>query len=184
MSNLKPGLGDKTPSYPFGYGFCQCGCNKLTKLDSDGIWASYLDGHEPIRETGATQNPSNETIPKLNAFKSREFSTDQMDPKATASAETVSVTAHESSTTTLGQHSSGLTEHPNTHPVRERLTKLFEFLKAYVDLRFPPVRDIAHQPHFFWLKDLPAHASIELFLDAGNPTDEAENNDIVLRLTR
>ena len=69
-------------------------------------------------------------------------------------------------------------------PVRERLTKLFEFLKAYIDLRYPPVRDIVQQPHSLWLKDLPTHTSVELFRDAGKPTDETENNDIVLRLTR
>jgi hypothetical protein len=77
-----------------------------------------------------------------------------------------------------------MSEQPNMQPVRERLTKLFEFLKAYIDLRYPPVRDIAQQPHFLWLKDLPTHTSVELFRDAGKPTDEAENNDIVLRLTR
>lgn len=69
-------------------------------------------------------------------------------------------------------------------PVRERLTKLFEFLKAYTDLRYPPVRDIAQQPHSLWLKDLPSHPSVELFRDAGKSDDEAEDSDIVLCLTR
>ena len=68
--------------------------------------------------------------------------------------------------------------------MRERLTKLFEFLKAYTDLRFPPVRDIAQQPRSLWLKDLPAHPSIELFPDTSNAEDETEDSDIVLRLTR
>ena len=68
--------------------------------------------------------------------------------------------------------------------VRERLTKLFEFLKAYTDLRYPPVRDIAEQPRSFWLKDLPSHPSVELFRDAGKSDVEAEDSDIVLRLTR
>ena len=76
-----------------------------------------------------------------------------------------------------------MNEQTNLQPVREGLTKLFEFLKAYTDLRYPPVRDIAQQPRFIWLKDLPAHVSVELFRDAGN-SDEEENNDIVLRLTR
>lgn len=68
--------------------------------------------------------------------------------------------------------------------MRERLTKLFEFLKAYTDLRFPPVRDIAHQPRSLWLKDLPAHPTVELFRDTNKSEDETEENDIVLRLTR
>lgn len=77
-----------------------------------------------------------------------------------------------------------MSDHPKTQPARERLTKLFEFLKAYTELRYPPVRDIAQQPRSLWLKDLPSHASVELFRDAGNPSDEAEDSDIVLRLTR
>ena len=68
--------------------------------------------------------------------------------------------------------------------VRERLTKLFEFLKAYTDLRYPPVRDIAQQPRSLWLKDLPSHPSVELFRDTGKSDVEAEDSDIVLRLTR
>jgi hypothetical protein len=76
---------------------------------------------------------------------------------------------------------------PNTQPARERLTKLFEFLKAYSDLRYPPVRNIAQQPRSLWLKDLPPRPSVELFRDADkdeNKVDEAEESDIVLRLTR
>lgn len=73
---------------------------------------------------------------------------------------------------------------PNMQPMRERLTKLFEFLKAYTDLRYPPVRDITQQPRSLWLKDLPAHPSVELFRDAGKTEDEVEDSDIVLRLTR
>lgn len=72
-------------------------------------------------------------------------------------------------------------------PVRERLTKLFEFLKAYIDLRYPPVRDITQQPRFLWLKDLPSHPSVELFRDAAkmeNEADEFEESAMVLRLTR
>lgn len=68
--------------------------------------------------------------------------------------------------------------------VRERLTKLFEFLKAYTDLRYPPVRDIAQQPGSLWLKDLPSHQSVELFRDASNSEDEGGDSDIVLRITR
>jgi very-short-patch-repair endonuclease/Cdc6-like AAA superfamily ATPase len=77
-----------------------------------------------------------------------------------------------------------MSDQPNTQPVRARLTKLFEFLKAYTDLRYPPIRDIAQQPRSLWLKDLPFYASVEQFRDTGKSSDEAEDNDIVLRLTR
>jgi very-short-patch-repair endonuclease len=73
---------------------------------------------------------------------------------------------------------------PDTQAMRERLTKLFEFLKAYTDLRYPPVRDINHQLQTLWLKDLPAHSSVELFRDVGKIDDDGEDSDIVLRLTR
>ena len=56
--------------------------------------------------------------------------------------------------------------------MRERLIKLFEFLKAYTDLRFPPVRDIAQQPQSLWLEGLPAHPSVELFRDVGKSEEE------------
>lgn len=77
-----------------------------------------------------------------------------------------------------------MSEEANLHLGRERLKKLFEFLKSYTDLRYPPVRDIAQQPRFIWLNDLPAPVSVELFRDAGKSTEDEENNDIVLRLTR
>jgi very-short-patch-repair endonuclease len=77
-----------------------------------------------------------------------------------------------------------MSDQPITQSVRERLAKLFEFLKAYTDLRFPPVRDLAQQPRMFWLKDLPSHPSVELFRDASKSEEEGEENEIVLRLTR
>ena len=66
---------------------------------------------------------------------------------------------------------------PNTQSVRERLTKLFEFLKAYTDLRYPPVRDIAQQPRLLWLHDLPSHPSVELFRDKGKSDDGDAESD-------
>lgn len=77
-----------------------------------------------------------------------------------------------------------MSDQPNTQPMRERLTKLFEFLKAYSDLRYPPVRNISEQPRCLWLKDLPKHSSVELFRDLGKSEEEIEDSDIVLRLTR
>lgn len=77
-----------------------------------------------------------------------------------------------------------MSDQPNTRPMRERLTKLFEFLKAYIDLRFPPVRNIAQQPRFLWLKDLPLHPSVELLRSSGKSEEETADSGIVLRLIR
>src|SRR5271168_30963 len=77
-----------------------------------------------------------------------------------------------------------MNKQPDTQATRERLTKLFKFLKAYTDLRYPPVRDINQQVRFLWLKDLPAHSSVELFRDTVKSDDESEDSDIVFRLTR
>jgi very-short-patch-repair endonuclease len=77
-----------------------------------------------------------------------------------------------------------MNKQPDTQTMRERLTKLFEFLKAYTDLRYPPVRDINQQIRILWLKDLPAHSSVELFRDVGKTDEEDEDSDIVLCLTR
>src|ERR1019366_8183969 len=67
---------------------------------------------------------------------------------------------------------------------RERLRKVFEFLKAYVELRYPPVRDIEQQLKVLWLNDLPQHPSVEIFRGGTDSEDESENADIVLRITR
>jgi hypothetical protein len=68
--------------------------------------------------------------------------------------------------------------------VRGRLSKLFEFLKAYVDLRYPAVRDVGQQPFHFWSKDLPSHHSIEFFEAVSKTEDESDDQDVVLRITR
>jgi very-short-patch-repair endonuclease len=71
-----------------------------------------------------------------------------------------------------------------THPHRERLLKVFEFLKAYTELRYPPVRDISQQLRFLWLKNLPDHPSIEVFRSNGEADNESDDADIILRITR
>ena len=84
----------------------------------------------------------------------------------------------------FSRHNARMNKQPNTQTKRERLTKLFEFLKAYTDLRYPPVRDITQQLRTLWLKDLPAHPSVELFRDIGKTDDETDDSDVALRLTR
>ena len=77
-----------------------------------------------------------------------------------------------------------LSQLPSVQLVREQLTKLFEFLKVYTDLRYPPIRDISQQLRSLWIKDLPSHSSVELFRDAGRKEEESEDNGVLLRLTR
>jgi hypothetical protein len=67
---------------------------------------------------------------------------------------------------------------------RERLLKVFEFLKAYAELRYPPVRDISQQLRVLWLKNLPQHSSVEVFRGDRKTEEESEDADIVIRITR
>ena len=69
-------------------------------------------------------------------------------------------------------------------PQRERLLKVFEFLKAYTELRYPPVRDIGQQLRVLWLKNLPQHPSVEIFQGDRGPDTESEDADVILRITR
>ena len=77
-----------------------------------------------------------------------------------------------------------MTEPQDLQAKRERLLKVFEFLKAYTELRYPPVTDIGQQMGLFWLKDLPPHHSVELFREFENFEPGEDQADIVLRLTR
>lgn len=69
--------------------------------------------------------------------------------------------------------------------LRQKVSKLFEFLKAYIDLKYPPVRNINDQLGALWLDDLPDHPSVEIHrsVDA-NDEESSEESAIVLRLTR
>src|SRR5690348_2346194 len=74
---------------------------------------------------------------------------------------------------------------PSTSEPAERLLKIFEFLKTYLDLRYPHVRDIGQQMRVLRLDELPQHAAIEIFRPNGDPEQESEeDSDIILRITR
>lgn len=62
MTDSNPRIGEKTPLYPFGYGFCQCGCRRITRLNPDGIWASYIEGHEAIWELSSADRPQKDRL--------------------------------------------------------------------------------------------------------------------------
>lgn len=36
-----PTIGEKSAEYPHGYGFCQCGCGRKTRLTSGGSFSKY-----------------------------------------------------------------------------------------------------------------------------------------------
>ncbi|MCU1302695.1 MAG: hypothetical protein JWQ87_2979, partial [Candidatus Sulfotelmatobacter sp.] len=67
---------------------------------------------------------------------------------------------------------------------RNRLLQLFEFLKAYVEQRYRPVRNIDQQLKTLWLSDLPHHPAVQLRKEGAKPNEEGENADIVLQITR
>ena len=77
-----------------------------------------------------------------------------------------------------------MNQDPAIQPRRDRLLKVFEFLKAFLDMRYPPVREIGQQMRILWLKDLPQHTSVEVFRKASNADEEPEDSDIILRITR
>jgi very-short-patch-repair endonuclease/superfamily I DNA/RNA helicase len=77
----------------------------------------------------------------------------------------------------------------NNLVVQSRFKNLFEFLKAYNDLRTPVVSDISKQIATLWLSTLPKHPSIKLNDYIVNPKQESEeenrqDNDILLEVTR
>ncbi len=41
----EPSFGQKTRLYPFGYGYCHCGCRGPTPRHPSGIYSMYLPGH-------------------------------------------------------------------------------------------------------------------------------------------
>lgn len=45
-----PFVGQKTNYYPFGYGYCQCGCKGSTRVQTNGYHARYVSGHEYLRQ--------------------------------------------------------------------------------------------------------------------------------------
>ena len=65
-----------------------------------------------------------------------------------------------------------------------RLRKVFEFLKAFNDLRNPPIRRIDQQQKILSLTDIPDHPSVELFCNGTAADDESDNAGIILRVTR
>ena len=61
-------MGKRTPLYPHGYGYCQDGCGKITRLiiteaSPNGVWASYIENHQPERDALQSESSSREIVP-------------------------------------------------------------------------------------------------------------------------
>lgn len=73
--------------------------------------------------------------------------------------------------------------------IQARFKSLFEFLKAYNDLRTPVVSDISQSIATVWLSSLPKHPDIKLneYITSAKPEfkeDGQQENDVVLEITR
>lgn len=73
--------------------------------------------------------------------------------------------------------------------IQTRFKGLFEFLKAYNDLRTPVVCDISKQIATLWLSSLPKHPSVKLnehsILNKKDKEEEdGKENDVLLEITR
>jgi len=73
--------------------------------------------------------------------------------------------------------------------IQSRFKNLFEFLKAYNDIRTPVICDISKQITTLWLNSLPKHPSVKLneyFIPTKKETEEdgRQENDVLLEITR
>lgn len=71
--------------------------------------------------------------------------------------------------------------------LKARLKSVFEFLRAYNDLRTPVIIDISQQIAVIWLNSMPKYPTIHLneFIDPHKEIKDGESeNDIVLEITR
>lgn len=58
-------------------------------------------------------------------------------------------------------------------PTRDRLTRVFQFLKALHEMRNPVQREVTEQPWTLWFHDLPDHPAIE----RGSPSSSDDHGD-------
>jgi very-short-patch-repair endonuclease/Cdc6-like AAA superfamily ATPase len=68
--------------------------------------------------------------------------------------------------------------------VKERFTKLFEFLKAFSDLRYPLVSNIDEQLRVLWLGNFSGHAALEVPHGEPKESEVRADNTIVFRVAR
>lgn len=78
-------------------------------------------------------------------------------------------------------------ENENNSILRARFKSVFEFLRAYNDLRTPVITDISQQIAVIWLNLMPKYPTVNLneFIDPHKEIKDGEyENDIVLEVTR
>ncbi|HET7152907.1 MAG TPA: AAA domain-containing protein, partial [Candidatus Kapabacteria bacterium] len=66
---------------------------------------------------------------------------------------------------------------------RERLKKLFEFLKAFNERQIPPVKDLEEQPGHIWLNRYTSRLELEIFSDNNEESDN-DDSGILIKLTK
>jgi hypothetical protein len=47
-------------------------------------------------------------------------------------------------------------------PMRDKVSRLFQFVQAFNERRNPPVRDLRKHEWSLWFKDVPSHDDVEL----------------------
>lgn len=73
----------------------------------------------------------------------------------------------------------------DTHTAKNRLEGVFQFLRAFQDLRLPCVTDVRTSPLFLWFHDLPPHQNIEhVYQETMVAQPEAAEDTMILRVTR
>jgi len=65
-------------------------------------------------------------------------------------------------------------------PGRERIARVFRYLKALNEHRNPAKRDLSDQPWTLWFRDLPDHPSIQRRVSNGHEPEE----DFILKVGR
>lgn len=77
--------------------------------------------------------------------------------------------------------------------IRDKATRLFQFVQAFNERRNPPVRDLRKHEWLLWFKDVPMHDSIELLMSVDEDDDETDAEEgedaegyerVILRCTR
>ncbi len=69
---------------------------------------------------------------------------------------------------------------------RDRVTRLFQFLREYATIRFPYTRDVDQLRWSMWLSDLPVHPAvyIQRIVTGDGPDEAAAMPEPLLRIRR
>ena len=76
--------------------------------------------------------------------------------------------------------------HDQTQIAKQRIQRVFEYLKAFNEHRNPSVRQVREQPWSMWLEDLASHPTIEFPQRTlrASTEDDPSSTEFVLRVRR